>query len=245
MRNLRGWVQYYKEAVVKRAPLVVNRLGSGRMAVRNRFADLRRKIDSKTPTIVDGGANRGNVADIFLWLYPSCDMHLFEPHPECVRHLRKKYSSQPNVHIHAKALGPEHGAIEFYLARNEVSSSALPPSSNARDYLGDQIGVADTVSVEQVRLDEVLDTEVDILKLDLQGYELQALHGCGDLLKRTRAITVEIEFIPMYENQPLFGDIDTFLRGKGFRIFNVYELYTQHDGQLSAGDAVFLNTTYF
>ncbi len=49
----------------------------------------------------------------------------------------------------------------------------------------------------------------------------------------------------IYENQALFGDIDTFLTRAGFRLLNLYELYTQPDGQISSGDAVYLNTRNF
>jgi hypothetical protein len=58
-------------------------------------------------------------------------------------------------------------------------------------------------------------------------------------------ITTEVEFVPLYEGQPLFGDIDVFLRQHGFKLLNLYDLWTQEDGQLTAGDAVYLNTRYF
>jgi hypothetical protein len=96
-----------------------------------------------------------------------------------------------------------------------------------------------------VRLDSVFDQEIDILKLDLQGYELEALRGATTLLPRVKTITVEVEFVPLYNGQPLFGDVDVCLRQAGFRLLNLYELWTQPDGQLTAGDAVYLNTRYF
>lgn len=103
------------------------------------------------------------------------------------------------------------------------------------------------VEVQQVRLEDVMKGchEIDFLKLDLQGYELEALNGCGKLLERIKIITIEIEFIPLYDGQPLFGDIDVYLRAQGFRMLNLYELYTHLDGQLTAGDAVYLNRKYF
>jgi FkbM family methyltransferase len=245
MRNLRGFFQYYKEAIVKRLPFVVNRYGSGRMAVRNRFADLRRHITDEAPVIVDGGANRGDITDLFLWLYPSATLHLFEAHPGCAARLEKKYGDKPNVDVHSQALGDTSGSIDFHISANVVSSSALAPSDVGMRYTGAHLETKKTVSVPQVRMDSVLDTDIDIMKLDLQGYELHALKGCGELLHRTKAIAVEIEFVPIYENQALFTDIDSFLSKEGFRIFNFYELYTQSDGQLSAGDALYLNTRHF
>jgi hypothetical protein len=43
----------------------------------------------------------------------------------------------------------------------------------------------------------------------------------------------------------LFADVDAFLRGAGFRLYNLYDLYTHEDGQLLQGDAVYLNTQFF
>ena len=60
-----------------------------------------------------------------------------------------------------------------------------------------------------------------------------------------QVITTEIEFVSLYDGQPLFGDIDVFLRAHGFRLLNLYELYTHPDGKLTAGDAIYLNNNYF
>lgn len=107
--------------------------------------------------------------------------------------------------------------------------------------------IRQVVEVLQVRLEDVMqgNNEIDLLKLDLQGYELEALKGCGRLLERIKIITIEIEFVALYDGQPLFGDIDVFLRAHEFRMLNLYELYTQPDGQLTAGDAVYLNSKYY
>lgn len=244
MRSLRGFAQYYKEAIVKRLPLVAGRWGSGRMALRNRFADLRRHIPTDSPLIVDCGANRGNVTDVFLWLYPSPTLHLFEAHPSCAAALQHKYSQQPNVTIHPEALGETSGPVDLHISANVVSSSVLHPSELGMAYAGDALATVKTVSVPQVRMEDVLDCNIDIMKLDLQGYELHALKGCGGLLTRTKAIAIEVEFVSIYENQALFGDIDTFLARAGFQLLNFYELYTQPDGQISSGDAVYLNTRH-
>lgn len=81
------------------------------------------------------------------------------------------------------------------------------------------------------------------MKLDLQGYELEALKGCGKLLLHCRAIITEVEFIPLYEGAALFSDLNLFLRKNNFRLYNLYNLYSEPDGQLSSGDAVYLSKT--
>jgi FkbM family methyltransferase len=219
----------------------------GRMAVRDRFLDMKKMITTDSPIIVDGGAHTGSVIDLFLKQYASPIIYAFEPVPELGFQLEKKYSSFANVKVYQKAIGEKSGNIEFNVLNNLVSSSILKPSEVKKHYHGEKINIKEVVNVSIIRLDEALKEvkEIDILKLDLQGYELEALVGCGDKLSDVKVITTEVEFISLYENQPLFSDIDIFLRRHEFQLFNLYELWTQQDGQLTAGDAVYINNRFF
>lgn len=66
--------------------------------------------------------------------------------------------------------------------------------------------------------------DIDVLWMDLQGAELQALRGLGDELKRVKVIHTEVQYREMYLGAPLFGEFDAFLRGQGF--VRVKQLYT-------------------
>lgn len=221
------------------------RPGHGRMAVRDRYADIKGLMKTESPVIIDGGANQGSTTDMFLKQYASPAVYAFEPIPELAEGLKVRYKGMKNVFVYQAALGAEDRPVTFNVVNNLVSSSVLMPTEINRGYHGANMEVKRTVEVPQLRLDGVLDCEVDLLKLDLQGYELEALTGCEGLLDRIKTITTEVEFVPLYEGQPLFSDIDIFLRARGFRLLNLYELYTHPDGQLTSGDAVYLNRRYF
>jgi protein O-GlcNAc transferase len=71
--------------------------------------------------------------------------------------------------------------------------------------------------VQTRRLDDIEDLgDVDFIKLDVQGAELMVLQGAERVLKDVSVVQVEVEFLELYENQPLFADVDRFLRGQGF-----------------------------
>lgn len=219
----------------------------GRMAIRNRFADIKTRLATESPVVIDGGANDGSTTRLILQQYRSPVIHAFEPIAELVDSLTRGFASHGTVTIHGAAMGSENKMVQFNVVNNLVSSSVLTPSALNKGIHGEKMDISRIVQVQQVRLDEVMQEcrEIDLLKLDLQGYELEALKGCGELLEHIKVITTEIEFVALYDGQPLFGDIDGFLRSHGFRLLNLYELYTHPDGQLTAGDAVYLNSRYF
>jgi FkbM family methyltransferase len=217
------------------------------MAVRDRYADIKARLATESPTIIDGGANNGSTTDLFLQQYRSPIIHTFEPIPELAAMLKQNFASRSNVTVHDTAIGAEAKPVCFNIVNNLVSSSILTPSALNKDNHGERMDIREIIEVHQVRLEDVMQNsrEIDLLKLDLQGYELEALKGCGRLLDRIKIITTEIEFVTLYDDQPLFGDIDVFLRAHGFRLLNLYELYTHPNGQLTAGDAVYLNSNFF
>ena len=67
---------------------------------------------------------------------------------------------------------------------------------------------------------------VDFIKIDIQGAELDVFKGGVDTLKDVVAIVSEVEFIPHYIDQPLFGDVCSFLTEKGF-MFHKFLIFIQ------------------
>jgi len=239
-------IEKIKKRILKfKTKLVLRkRLPYGRMVVRNRFDDIRDKLNKNNPVIVDGGAHKGVIIDLFLNQYTNPTIYAFEPIPNLAKDLKSKYSNNKNVKIYDSTLGNISKEIEFNILKHEGASSPLTPSNIIRNYLGEKMDIKQSIKVKQVRLDEILSGDIDLLKLDLQGYEIAALEGSEHLLKKIKIITTEIEFIPIYQIQPLFSDIDIHPRQSNFKLFNFYELFTHKDGQLTAVDAVYLNKIY-
>lgn len=216
------------------------------MPSRDRYVDIKTWLETESTSIIDGGANNGSTTDNFLRQYRSSAIHAFEPISKLVDGLKQKFMDHRNVMVHGATRGAEDRSVHFNAVNNPVSSSVFNPSVLNKSLHGEKMHIRQVVDVPQVRLEDGLKDigDIDLLKLDLQGYELEARKGCGRLLERTKIITTEIEFASPYDNQSLFGDIDVFLRSRGFRMLNLYELYTHPDGQLAAGDAVYLNSSY-
>src|SRR5690606_27391001 len=97
--------------------------------------------------------------------------------------------------------------------------------------------------VPVARLDTVLAAEpVEqpvLLKLDLQGYELEALHGATDTLQHTDYVLLEAAFKPVYEGEPLFGELYDFMRAQGFHFLRPLDFLRDARGVIVQMDALF------
>ncbi len=89
--------------------------------------------------------------------------------------------------------------------------------------------VLGTARVEVTTLDDVLTRHavgaLGCLKLDTQGTELAILKGAEKALRPALGVEVEVEFLSIYERQPLFGDVDEFLRAQGFELYDLNRYY--------------------
>lgn len=108
----------------------------------------------------------------------------------------------------------------------------------------------DVVGKEKIsvtKMDSLDISSPDFMKLDIQGGELNALKGASSYLNDTLGLELEVEFIELYSNQPLFGDVCDYLSTKGFEFIDFVNLcrwerndYLNTFGHCTYGDALFL-----
>jgi FkbM family methyltransferase len=146
--------------------------------------------------------------------------------------------------VHPVALGSKRETKLLNLCRKPEVSSFLRPNMEFI-YQGfhrpERFDVVDQVEVEVVPLDDYFQQDVAyILKLDVQGFELEVLKGASRVLQNTVAIDLEVEFQELYENQPLFGEICSFLHKQGFQFEDFSRLvHWPRQGGSSPGMLVF------
>ena len=129
----------------------------------------------------------------------------------------------------------------FYECRAPFTSSLLEPDLAMAanfEYLAECFQIVRTHPVRTTRLDDIAETAgVDFLKVDVQGGEMLVFEGAPERLKTAVVIDVEVDFIPLYKNQPLFGDIDAFLRSKGFMLHQIQHYGLTFKPKVSDGAA--------
>lgn len=116
---------------------------------------------------------------------------------------------------------------KFFLTNYSMTASLYEPNLPLLDMfhnLGELTVPIAEETVETQKLDDIaeLDFPIDFIKMDIQGAELQALEGAQHkILKNTLVIQTEVEWVPMYKNQPLFSEIEMFLRTQGFVLHKI------------------------
>ena len=169
--------------------------------------------------IVDVGAMDVGEAEPWARLVQSGAARLigFEPNPaECEK---LNATAKPNTEYLPHALG-DGGPHTLHVGAAPMTSSLFAPDPSVMKQFHSLWELCETtaeIPVETVRLDDLAEVRpMDFLKLDIQGAELMALEAATAALADTGAIQLEVGFLPIYKDQPLFADVDTFLRQQGF-----------------------------
>lgn len=193
-------------------------------------------------TIVDIGANRGQFTLLAAGLFPAAAIIAFEPLVEPFRKLIEVTAGLPRVRPVNAAIGATRTALSMNVSKRDDSSSLLPIGA-LQEEIFPNTGRART---EEVRIGPLADylTVGDIerpslLKIDVQGYELEVLKGSADLLDHIDVVYVEASFVELYEGQPLAGEVLDALAKHGFCERARHNLSTDHDGRPVQADFLF------
>lgn len=194
--------------------------------------------------IFDVGANRGKISEHYINLFPYAAIYGFEPFPGMYELYKRKFENNKQVKPFEMALGNSISVAKFFVNKNPDTNSLLASTKMglSSDELVAQIK---EIEVNVNRIDDFCKehgiTQIDILKLDIQGGELAALKGAESMLssKKIKLIYAETYFRQQYKEQPLFHDISKYLETVGYAIQDFYNpIYGK--GSIAWCDVIFL-----
>jgi FkbM family methyltransferase len=140
------------------------------------------------------------------------------------------------------ALHNRREPLSLNVARDRGLTSIFQPNREFLDSFpeADRFDVVGAQQLEADTLDNQLLThrihDVDFVKADTQGSELFVLEGGARVLASSViGVEVEVEFAPIYKDQPLFADVDRFLRGLGYHLFDLRPCYWKRAAGRSVG----------
>lgn len=200
--------------------------------------------------IFDVGARDGNESIRFSERFPDAQVFAFECHPDLLPACRGALAPFGNVELVPQAVSLRGGRIPFFPidhARSRLDSpDGNPGASSTLRASGKYVCetyVQNEVSVQSTRLDEFCERRTishpDLIWMDIQGAELDALQSLGARLQGCSLLHIEVEFVEIYKGQALFAQVREFLGAEGwsFAGFTSYSRYF--------ADAVFFNDRKF
>lgn len=195
--------------------------------------------------IVDVGGFDGEVAKIFAQSLPESTVLTFEPVNSTFNNLLKTISGIKNIRAYNFGLGSCVKTSVINKTDNVSSSSLIAVDSAIGDeFFSKNLKVNDT---EEITV-RTLDTEiavgelVNILKIDVQGYEMEVLLGAEQTLSRTNIVLVEMQNHQFYKNAPQYHEIDSFLLSKNFVLFDIMPALRKKR-KLYEWDAIYVKDT--
>lgn len=180
---------------------------------------------TKAIHVIDVGANRGQFATAVAHGLPTARIDAFEPLAAPRDLMERLAPGGRRLVVHPFALGAAAATCTIHQAARDDSSSLLPPGP-LQEMIFPGTATASRHDVEVRRLDAVLRPDdilrPSMLKIDVQGYELEVLRGAAGVLPAIDWVYVECSFLELYVGQPLFAQIAKAMAEYGFVVAGLY-----------------------
>ncbi len=191
--------------------------------------------------VLDVGANRGQFTLLVKGVLPSATIVAFEPVDDALSVLNKVARDLDGVTVVPTACGAARSSAVMNVAKDDDNSSLLPPMKSQLEIDAGSSTVR-TVSTEVAPLDDLVDRRllhgVSLLKIDVQGTELDVLQGAEGLLQDLTYVYVELSFLERYFGHSPPSEITRLLDRFGFALLHLHNPISTPMGTVEV-DALF------
>jgi FkbM family methyltransferase len=194
-------------------------------------------------SVIDVGAHQGQFSLFASERFGGALLWAIEPLAGPRKRLGRVLEATAGVRIIPAAASRARGAAQFYVSRSSDSSSLLPMTKiQTRAFPG--TGTQSVIQVETAPLDDLLGGAIPprpcLLKIDVQGAELDVLAGAEMTLKRVDEVLVECSFVELYQGQALASEVVAHLHARGFGLTGIHSVVRNDvDGTCLQADFLF------
>ena len=192
----------------------------------------------KPKRVLDIGAHIGDFTRALSILSPECEFIMVEANPNC-----KSYLEQIQHPHHILALSSTTGTSQLYVEKaNQIGTGASLYKENTQWYGDDMFDLVetptDTLDNQKYFPDEV----IDLVKLDVQGAELDILNGGSKTIKRSKYVLAEVSLVEYNQGSPLMDQVVNKLKEYEFVIEDIIEYQKFSTNQIFQLDVLFRNS---
>jgi len=191
---------------------------------------LRQRQLAPEITIAEIGARitpdkTGNRPEGIFRTLPEARVITFEPDSDACKEIIQFTEHSPaDIQTYPYAVGGVCGSQTLYETNAGDCSSLYKPNEALLQRYRDLevVYLKNTREIDVITLNAFMEQEdvkeIDFIKVDVQGAELDVFKGAGKAMPQLIGVCTEVEWVPIYEGQPLFGDVDAFLRQYGLQL---------------------------
>ena len=233
-RTMSGWITKQFEKIVTLIPepilrKVINKLqrvqgfGSGATDIhKEAFFALKllgESKENKKITVLDIGANIGNYSSAILKLNPFVQIYAWEPSLFSFNKYKSAFANYENVHVYKSALGKSHGVVKLFW--DSPGSGLASMTKRKLDHFGINFD-----SSEQIELStlnswyEVTGIIPQIIKVDVEGHEMDVFVGADSLIRKVKVIQFEFGGSNI-DTRTYFQDFWYFFKNLNFELFRL------------------------
>jgi len=200
------------------------------------FRTLFPKYGIKPNGVLHCGANVGEEAPVYLELGIKKQIWI-EANPEIFLKLKSNISNNPDAIAYNTCIGDVQDQIVTFHVSNNGSQSSSILELGTHKIAHPEVNYVSEIKMRVDRIDYLFSRldGYDFLNIDLQGAELKALKGMGDLLNQFKWAYLEVNKEELYKGCALVGEIDEYLSHYGFK-----REETKWCGNTGWGDALYI-----
>ena len=208
---------------------------------RNAFKDQKKLLNNiENGVILDVGAHIGDTTELYRKYFCQSKIFCFEPFSESCDYLKKRFINDSKINVVETALGIKDEIKPLYASNFSNMNSLQRPNERAWGFADKKTVDVGITTLDQFYYENDI-KHIDILKLDVQGSELDVLKGSKTILEKGNISLVYVEWqvVPLYENHHKYYKIAEFLAGYEYEFFNLYNINEARSGQIRWGDAIY------
>lgn len=197
----------------------------------------------KPKVIFDCGAHKGIWSKTIFKLFPEAKFYLFEPNPVLWDRIEKNLSTENiNYKLYKAAVGSSKGTANLNLWEN-IDPSGVG-SSLCEHITGDPTKkiLTDVISLDDIA-DEI-NAVPDFVKLDLEGFEVEALKGSSKILKTTEVFMIEFGCLEAFIGRATVKELVNIMFENDYALYDICNLsYRPYDNAMTGGDFIFVKNS--
>lgn len=189
------------------------------------------------------GANEGHTALALNEVFPGREFFLFEPAPQTFDILVEKTKQHKNMHCLNIAAGSKEEYRQMLVDEFSPASSLLPYEPIAIQeypFLGRQHNIKVHVRPLDLVMKENNITDVDLILMDVQGYENEVLLGAKETFKSCKAVITELSLLALYSGSSTFDSVYQSLAQQGFQLRYLINPMQGESHQILQIDGIFV-----